>query len=132
MACADDLQRVAWRMPLTAHVLTTDQRAELEARVRSRRARADAVRRACVILQLAACETYAIITAATGCSSRTNALWKGWFEADGLAGLEPRRRGSRPAVHDPGPASAHSGLDEAQPPRTARRWSYPDPARRIA
>lgn len=100
MACADDLQRVAWRMPLTAHVLTTDQRAELEARVRSRRARADAVRRA--------------------------------FEADGLAGLEPRRRGSRPAVHDPGPASAHSGLDEAQPPRTARRWSYPDPARRIA
>jgi hypothetical protein len=77
-------------MPSTGLGLTTDQREELETRVRSRRGRADAARRARVILQLAAGDTYASITATTGASSRTIALWKGRFEADGLAGLDAR------------------------------------------
>ena len=52
---------------------------------RSRRGRADAAQRARVILLLAAGETYASVTAKRGCSSRTIALWKQRFEADGLA-----------------------------------------------
>jgi hypothetical protein len=61
-------------MPSTSLVLTTDQRSALEARVRSGRGRADAARRARVILLLADGSSYARITAMTGCSSRTNRL----------------------------------------------------------
>jgi len=77
-------------MPSTGLVLTTEQRTELETQERSRRGRADAARRARVIPQLAAGDTYASITAKTGCSSRTIALWKHRFEADGIAGLSAR------------------------------------------
>jgi transposase len=65
--------------------LTTDQRSDLEARVRSGRGRANATRRARVILLLADGCSYATIAAMTGCSSRTIALWKQRFAKDGLA-----------------------------------------------
>ncbi|MET0163774.1 MAG: helix-turn-helix domain-containing protein, partial [Vicinamibacterales bacterium] len=74
-------------MQSTSLVLTTDQRSDLEARVRSGRGRADAARRARVILLLAEGCSYAAIAAMTGCSSRTIALWKQRFATDGLAGL---------------------------------------------
>ena len=59
----------------------------LETRERSRRGRADAAGRARVILLLAHGDSYGSITAKTGCSSRTIALWKRRFEADGVAGM---------------------------------------------
>ena len=76
----------------TSLVLTTDQRSDLEARVRSGRGRADAARRARVILLLAEGCSYAAIATMTGCSSRTIALWKQRFAQDGLAGLAARHR----------------------------------------
>jgi transposase len=88
-------------MPSTSLVLTTDQRADLEARVRSGRGRADAARRARVILLLAEGCSYAAIATMTGCSSRTIALWKHRFAKDGLAGLAARHRGSKPTVLTP-------------------------------
>jgi hypothetical protein len=103
-------------------VLTTDQRTELESRERSRRGRADAARRARVILLLAAGETYTSITAKTGCRSRTITLWKRRFETDGLAGLAARHRGSKPT--DAGPAGSHSrghGGRRRMARRTGRR-----------
>ena len=63
-------------MPSTSFVLTQAQRADLEARVRSGRGRADAARRARVILLLADGYSYATIGTMTGCSSRTIASWK--------------------------------------------------------
>src|SRR5687767_15399047 len=72
-------------MPFTTtpFVLTADQRLDLETRVRSGRGRADAARRARVMLLLADGRSYAAIAAMTGCSSRTIALWKQRVATDG-------------------------------------------------
>ena len=61
-------------MPTTSLVLTMDRRAALEARVRSGIGRADAARRARVILLLADGCSYATVADRTGCSSRTIAF----------------------------------------------------------
>lgn len=110
-------------MPSTRLVLTTEQRTELEARDRSRRGRADAARRARVILLLADGHSYAAITAKTGCSSRTIALWKGRFDADGLAGLAARHRGSKPSVLTPALQARILTWTRRPPPHGATHWS---------
>src|SRR5260370_41020276 len=91
-------------MPSTSLVLTPDQRSDLEARVRSGRGRADAARRARVILLLADGCRYATIVTMTGCSSRTIALWKQRFVEDGVAGLAapPHRSQAGGAAPAPG------------------------------
>ena len=104
-------------------MLTTEQRTELEARDRSRRGRADAARRARVILLLADGHSYAAITAKTGCSSRTIALWKGRFDADGLAGLAARHRGSKPSVLTPALQARILTWTRRPPPHGATHWS---------
>jgi transposase len=110
-------------MPSTELMLTTEQRTELETRKRSRRGRADAARRARVILQLAAGDTYASITARTGCSSRTIALWKHRFEADGLAGLSARHLGSKPTVLTSELQARILAWTRRAPPHGATQWS---------
>jgi transposase len=110
-------------MPSIGLVLTTEQRTELETRERSRRGRADAARRARVILQLAAGDTYASITAKTGCSSRTIALWKHRFEADGIAGLSARHPGSKPTVLTPALQARILAWTRRTPPHGATHWS---------
>ena len=103
--------------------MTTEQRAELEARDRSRRGRADAARRARVILLLAGGDTYSSITAKTGCSSRTIALWKHRFEADGIAGLSARHLGSKPTVLTPELQARILAWTRRTPPHGATHWS---------
>ena len=110
-------------MPSTALMLTSEQRIELETRERSRRGRADAARRARVILQLAAGDTYASITAKTGCSSRTIALWKHRFEAGGLAGLNARHLGSKPTVLTSALQARILAWTRRAPPHGATHWS---------
>jgi transposase len=110
-------------MPSTGLRLTTEQRTELETRERSRRGRADAARRARVVLQLAAGDTYASITAKTGCSSRTIALWKHRFEADGIAGLSARHLGSKPTVLTPELQARILAWTRRTPPNGATHWS---------
>jgi transposase len=104
-------------------VLTTDQRADLEARVRSGRGRADAARRARVILLLADDYSYAAIATMTGCSSRTIALWKQRFLKDGLAGLAARHRGSKPTVLTPALEARIMTWTRRPPPHGATHWS---------
>ena len=104
-------------------MLTTEQRAELECRERSRRGRADAARRARVIRLLADGESYSRITAKTGCSSRTIALWKGRFETDGLTGLTARHRGSKPTVLTPELQARILAWTRRPPPHGATHWS---------
>ena len=103
--------------------MTTEQRTQLEARERSRRGRADAARRARVILLLAGGDTYSSITAKTGCSSRTIALWKHRFEADGIAGLSARHLGSKPTVLTPELQARILAWTRRTPPHGATHWS---------
>ena len=110
-------------MPSTSLVLTPDQRSDLEARVRSGRGRADAARRARVILLLAEGNSYAAIATMTGCSSRTIALWKQRFAKDGLAGLAARHRGSKPTVLTPALEARIMTWTRRPPPHGATHWS---------
>ena len=110
-------------MPSTGLVLTTPQRTALESRERSRSGRADAGRRARVILLLADGHSYTAITAMTGCSSRTIALWKGRFEACGLEGLTARHRGSKPTVLTSALQARILAWTRRTPPHGATHWS---------
>src|SRR5215510_14855012 len=110
-------------MPSTRPVLTTEQRTDLETRARSRRGRADAARRARVILLLADGDSYASIAAKTGCSSRTIALWKRRFETDGIDGLAARHRGSKPTVLTPALQARILAWTRRTPPHGATHWS---------
>lgn len=103
--------------------LTIEQRTELDTRSRSRRGRADAARRARVILLLADGDSYASITDKTGCSSRTIALWKRRFETEGIAGLAARHRGSKPTVLTPALQARILAWTRRTPPHGATHWS---------
>ena len=104
-------------------MLTTEQRTALETRARSRRGRADAARRARVILLLADGDSYASVSAQTGCSSRTIALWKRRFEDAGLNGLAARHRGSKPTVLTPALQARILAWTRRAPPHGATHWS---------
>jgi len=110
-------------MPSTSIVLTTKERTDLETRVRSGRGRADAARRARVILLLADGCSYATIVAKTGASSRTIALWKQRVATHGVAGLVPRHRGSKPTVLTAALEARILTWTRRPPPHGATHWS---------
>src|SRR5262245_53009339 len=107
----------------TPFVLTAEQRLDLETRVRSGRGRADAARRARVLLLLADGCSYATVAERTGCSSRTIALWKQRFIADGAAGLTARHRGSKPTVLTPALEARIMAWTRRPPSHGATHWS---------
>src|SRR6266545_2088415 len=76
--------------------LTRQERRELERRVRSRKLRAEDVRRARLIVMLAAGESYMSVRNALECDPGYVSRWKKRFETDRLAGLYARHRGSKP------------------------------------
>src|SRR6266542_156549 len=76
--------------------LTKQERRELERRVRSRKLRSEDVRRARLILMLAAGESYISVRNALGCDPGYVSRWKKRFLTDRLAGLYARHRGSKP------------------------------------
>src|SRR6266536_3529992 len=76
--------------------LTRQERRELERRVRSRKLRSEDVRRARLILMLAAGESYISVRNALGCDPGYVSRWKKRFLTDRLAGLYARHRGSKP------------------------------------
>src|ERR687890_1163249 len=84
-----------------ALTLTTDERTELERRVRSLKIRAEDARRARVILMLAAGESYSTIEAAIPCYRDYINRWRRRFLANRLEGLRPRYRGATPTVLTP-------------------------------
>ena len=81
-----------------ALTLTIDERTELERRTRSRKSRAEDVRRARVILMLADGESFTTIATAVGCYPAYIARWKDRFETERLAGLRAKYRGQPPTV----------------------------------
>src|SRR5664279_5627983 len=81
--------------------LTAVECEELESRCRSRRLRAEDARRARLVLMLAKGESYAEVQAALGCDPGYVSRWKRRFEAERLAGLYSRHRGSKARVLTP-------------------------------
>jgi len=81
--------------------LTTDERAELQRRVRSLRIRAEGARRVRVILMLADGESDSAIEAAIPRYRDYVNRWRRRFLAERLNGLQPRYRGQPPSVLTP-------------------------------
>ena len=81
--------------------LSPSERRELEAKVRSRVTRAEDVRRARLILMLAAGQSWSEIANALDCSPDYIARWKRRFEAERLAGLYARHPGRQATVLTP-------------------------------
>src|SRR4029450_4639315 len=90
---------MVWRhMALT---LTSDERAELERRVRSLKIRAEDARRARGILMLAQGHSYSTIEATVPCYRDSINRWRRRFVADRLEGLRARYRGQPPTILTP-------------------------------
>ena len=81
-----------------ALTLTTDERSELERRVRSLQIRAEDARRARVILMLADGESYSTIGATVPCYRDYINRWRRRFLADRVEGLRPRYKGQPPTI----------------------------------
>jgi len=84
-----------------ALTLTTDERDELERRVRSLKIRSEDARRARVILMLANGDSYSTIEAMVPCYRDYINRWRRRFLADRLDGLRPRYQGQPPTVLTP-------------------------------
>lgn len=104
-------------------MLTADERATLETYARARAGRADLAQRARAVLLLADGMSYAEITAKVGWSSATIAKWKRRFEADRLAGLWGRHKGSKPRLRTPQLEARILNWTRKPPPSGATQWS---------
>ena len=90
---------------------------ELERRARSRALAVELVKRAKVILMLAAGRPYSEISERLACTDRYISLWKERFKQERLVGFGfavPRRRAPTAHASD---RSAHFGIDSTQPDR---------------
>lgn len=109
--------------PTDALMMTADERATLETYARARAGRADLAQRARVILLLADGTSYGEVTSTVGWSSATIAKWKGRFEADRLAGLWGRHKGSQPRLRTPQMEARILNWTRKAPPSGATQWS---------
>jgi transposase len=106
-----------------ALALTSDERTELERRVRSRKIRAEDARRAQVILMLANGESFNAITATVGCYPDYVSRWKQRFEAERLAGLRAKYRGQPPTVRTPALEARVLAKTRQKPPDGSTHWT---------
>src|SRR6476661_7612990 len=106
-----------------ALTLTTDERAELERRVRSLKIRAEDARRARVILMLSDGESYSTIEATVPCYRDYINRWRRRFLADRLEGLRPRYRGQPPTVLTPAMEARVLAKTQQPPPDGSTHWS---------
>jgi transposase len=106
-----------------ALTLTTNERAELERRVRSLKIRAEDARRARVILMLADGESYSTIEATVPCYRDYINRWRRRFLADRLDGLRARYRGQPPTVLTPAMEAQVLAKTQQPPPDGSTHWS---------
>src|SRR6266446_6550785 len=119
-----------------ALTLTTDERTELERRVRSLKIRSEDARRARVILMLANGDSYSAIEATVPCFRDYINRWRRRFLADRVDGLQPRYRGQPPRVLTPAleyPEAGTRAEDSSQSRREglAARWPATPPLRAL-
>ena len=106
-----------------ALTLTSDERTELERRVRSLKIRAEDARRARVILMLADGASYSAIEAAVPCYRDYVNRWRRRFLADRVAGLQPRYRGQPPTILTPAMEARMLAKTRQRPPDGSTHWS---------
>src|SRR5215510_3757774 len=106
-----------------ALTLTTDERAELERRVRSLKIRSEDARRARVILMLANGDSYSRIETTIPCYRDYINRWRRRFLADRLNGLRPRYRGQPPTVLTPAMEARVLEKTRQAPPDGSTHWS---------
>ena len=106
-----------------ALTLTTDERAELERRLRSLKIRAEDARRARVILMLADGASYSTIEATVPCYRDYINRWRRRFLAKRLEGLRPRYRGQPPTVLTPSMEARILDQTRQPPPDGSTHWS---------
>src|SRR5580765_5774909 len=106
-----------------ALTLTTDERAELQRRVRSLKIRSEDARRARVILMLADGESYSTIESAIPCYRDYINRWRRRFIASRLEGLRPRYCGSTPTVLTPAMEARVLEKTRQAPPDGSTHWS---------
>src|SRR5438552_7329109 len=106
-----------------ALTLTTDERSELERRVRSLKIRAEDARRARVILMLADGQSYSAIEAAVPCYRDYINRWRRRFLEDRMGGLCARYRGQPPTVLTPAMEARVLEKTREAPPDGSTHWS---------
>jgi transposase len=106
-----------------ALTLTTDERSELERRVRSLKIRAEDARRARVVLLLADGASYATIAATIPCYPDYISRWRQRFLMHRLDGLRPRYRGQAPTVLTPRMEARVLEKTRHAPPDGSTHWS---------
>ena len=103
--------------------LTTDERTELERRVRSRKIRAEDARRARVILMLARGDSFNTIATAIGCYPDYISRWKQRFQAERLTGLRAKYCGQPATVRTPAMEARILSKTRQRPPDGSTHWS---------
>ena len=106
-----------------ALTLTTDERTELERRVRSLKIRSEDARRARVILMLANGDSYSTIETTVPCYRDYINRWRRRFLADRLEGLRPRYRGQPPTILTPIMEARILAKTQQPPPDGSTHWS---------
>jgi transposase len=103
--------------------LTSDERTELQRRVRSLKIRAEDARRARVVLMLADGESYSAIETAVPCYRDYINRWRRRFLEDRLDGLRARYRGQPPTVLTPTMEARILAKTRQVPPDGSTHWS---------
>src|ERR1035437_8872066 len=103
--------------------LTAVEREELESRCRSRRLRAEDARRARLILMPARSSDLTAVQAALGCDPGYVSRWKRRFEAERLAGLYSRHRGSKARALTPKLQARILEKTRQKPSEGSTHWS---------
>jgi transposase len=111
--------------------LTAEERSTLEAQARSHRGRADAVRRARVIVLLADGASYRELGHVVDCTAMTIAKWKARFLEARVEGLRGRHRGSKPRVLTPQLEARILSWTRRARPHGSTRWSTRILARKL-
>jgi transposase len=111
--------------------LTDDQRGELSRWAASRSLSAGDVFRARLILALAEGQSYREIMASLKTTAPTISRWKKRFEAEGLAGLDPRHQGSQPRVADARVQARIARKTQQKPDDGSTHWSCRKMARAL-
>lgn len=106
-----------------ALMLTTDERTELERRVRNRTIRSEDARRARVIVMLADGASYSTIERALPCYRDYINRWRRRFLAKRLDGLQSRHRRPVPSVLTPEMEARILDKTRQRPPDGSTHWS---------
>jgi len=113
-------------------VITDEERAELQRRVRAHTTPQRTAKRARIVLLAADGLPNRQIAPMVGMNEHTVAQWRRRFAAEGLAGLQDRKRSGRPLVYDHDQRLRIVATVTQEPPDPASHWSHSQLAKALA